>query len=749
MKRRRQPLQVSTFPFLAVLLAAMGSLILLLLVFDRQAKVVARKKALLAAAQASEEHRQRAAARQAELERRRLELEQFLARQRDEAAAELRTARSKLDTAMRDLGAEAARQRELHQRVADLRAALLLLEKDAKAHQEKAGATARADKQALAALAREAGELEHLERTLKDLREARRRQRETWSLVPYRGKRGDSRRPLYLECTATGVIFHPDQLHLEGPQFSLPAVRAEVQQRMERQRHDVASAKEMGGGGHDRSAYLLMLVRPDGIANYYRTMTALTGVKVDFGYEFIDAEWILDFPDDNSERTQPWMVAQPGGNASRAGPGTGSGTGGGLRDRGTPGSSNAGRHGATESGDGANGLPLPRGVGQGPGVGGPLPGEAAARPGTQGRTASGQGGAGAGTSSAGVASPGGPAGGLLRPGGAANGGAGAGGMAGPLAQGAAGAEKGGTGNRGPSGAVGTQGGECGTAGGVPLPGVGGSVGKTGTAAGLVWRPGAGGGASADAGTAPGVSGLPGSGAVGEGPAQVGPPPILRPLLPEFRPGARTSAGVTNPGAGQRDSAAKEQPRAPDAAGPPGASVDGQGRAAPGKPGAAEDVRPRGPAPAADREPDPNARPLPRLLQAPPGEGGGQSAPPALGGTAIGIRRPPLPPLSRVLGNRDWMILIECRANEVIVKPWGYRFPVAAGAPHASEHPLVQKVRELIARRQATVRAGEAPYRPLLRFQVRPDGLRSYYFAYPLLDALRIPMSRENLEDLPR
>ena len=37
MRRRRHKLEVSTFPFLAVLLCAMGSLILLLLVIDRRA----------------------------------------------------------------------------------------------------------------------------------------------------------------------------------------------------------------------------------------------------------------------------------------------------------------------------------------------------------------------------------------------------------------------------------------------------------------------------------------------------------------------------------------------------------------------------------------------------------------------------------------------------------------------------------------------------------------------------------------
>ena len=39
MRRRRQTLHVSTFPFLAVLLCAMGSLILVLLVMDRRARL--------------------------------------------------------------------------------------------------------------------------------------------------------------------------------------------------------------------------------------------------------------------------------------------------------------------------------------------------------------------------------------------------------------------------------------------------------------------------------------------------------------------------------------------------------------------------------------------------------------------------------------------------------------------------------------------------------------------------------------
>ncbi len=46
---------------------------------------------------------------------------------------------------------------------------------------------------------------------------------------------------------------------------------------------------------------------------------------------------------------------------------------------------------------------------------------------------------------------------------------------------------------------------------------------------------------------------------------------------------------------------------------------------------------------------------------------------------------------------------------------------------------------------ATVRPGEQPYRPQVRFLVRPDGLLSMHRAYPVLEALRIPLSRQNLD----
>jgi hypothetical protein len=115
-------------------------------------------------------------------------------------------------------------------------------------------------------------------------------------------------------------------------------------------------------------------------------------------------------------------------------------------------------------------------------------------------------------------------------------------------------------------------------------------------------------------------------------------------------------------------------------------------------------------------------------------------------TAAGAKAPPAPPLGRILGNRDWPIYLECNADGVVVKQGNQKFSVQSlSTPTKGENALVQALRQIIDRRQATVRPGEPPYRPMLRFQIQPDGLRAYYLAYPLLDSLHVPMTRENVE----
>jgi hypothetical protein len=101
---------------------------------------------------------------------------------------------------------------------------------------------------------------------------------------------------------------------------------------------------------------------------------------------------------------------------------------------------------------------------------------------------------------------------------------------------------------------------------------------------------------------------------------------------------------------------------------------------------------------------------------------------------------------RLIGNRDWVIPAECRADGVVLRNAGQRFSVTSlGGSNGAENPLQQSVRQMIARRQATVRPGDPPYRPQVRLFVYPDGLRTYHLACAALEPLGITLTRQNVE----
>jgi hypothetical protein len=89
--------------------------------------------------------------------------------------------------------------------------------------------------------------------------------------------------------------------------------------------------------------------------------------------------------------------------------------------------------------------------------------------------------------------------------------------------------------------------------------------------------------------------------------------------------------------------------------------------------------------------------------------------------------------------------VECRAEGVTVYPGSKHFDPATLATAAGIASLTEVVQQLVARRQATVRSGDAPYRIQIRFLVRPTGLHSFYLAYPALEGLKLPMTRQNID----
>ncbi|HMF11492.1 MAG TPA: hypothetical protein VKE94_04280 [Gemmataceae bacterium] len=137
-------------------------------------------------------------------------------------------------------------------------------------------------------------------------------------------------------------------------------------------------------------------------------------------------------------------------------------------------------------------------------------------------------------------------------------------------------------------------------------------------------------------------------------------------------------------------------------------------------------------------------------QGAPGARGGQRAPlQGFDNDLVKPKRPARRPEVRPAllgGDRDYVILLECRASGVVLHPYGTSFSADSLAPNNGGAALLQEaIGRLIARRQATVRPGEQPYRPQVRFLVRPDGLLSMHRAYPVLEALHVPLTRQNLE----
>jgi hypothetical protein len=794
MRRRRHQLQVSTFPFLAVLLCAMGSLILLLLVLDRRAKIVAQYKArqeaeLVQAAQKrhalelvqqSAEEKRRAAERQAEWEHRQQQLHTLLAEQEQELLGKEQQVRTKVVTAAAKVEEEKARALNLNNQLQIVNARLFGSQQTVQGRQELVAKAARQTEEAQRELAQQTAELLQLEQALANLKALRERQKQTYSLVPYFGKRGDNRRPIYVEIGGAGLVFHPDGMELPNFQMTPGRVRTEVEQRIARQQAETPAS----AGKEPPVPYLLMLVRPDGIGNYYSTLRALAGMRVDFGYEFVESDWVFNFSGEGGP--QPWQMTAKvpptpvlGGSPPLPPPGTG-----GLVGLGGMGST-------SQSGGNGNGSG-PAGTGSNGNYGSTLEFEGQ----RQASLFSGQPGfpAGSGVSNPGTLGWGGSSGPGGRPSG---GGLGTGpGWPGTATNGGNGLPFGAKGDL----ALGKSGGAEAGSNWPPLPpaGAGGNAlganGVTGPRASAEGMGSSLAGGNASNGASPpgtgegtGLGSASGSPAYGPPGATVGGQPALG--TPQFTsvagtPGQGQSFGQGGPPAGQLGGAAASGGQPPGSAtgaggvppnqpftggGPPsgqaggvpesGGQPSGQtvGAAASGgqAQGSADGASPSPPMGLLGGVPQPGAM---GSGKQPPGVGTGTGAPTGsvsyqplgMGNNPSGPpdARPvaPAPFPGRLLPNRDWVLIVECSSDAVVVKYANQKFTLAAlSAAAQGEHPFTKTVREIIARRQATVRPGEPPYRPLLRFQVKPDGLRSYYLAYPLLSPLGLPMARENLE----
>ncbi len=271
--RRGNDYAPSTFPFLAVLLCVIGALVLLLVINVTNSRASARNQVQSELTEAIEEAKERSdylVSISEELQTRR----QQVGKQIELRRSELARAEDHIERLEKDLLEAQARLEKLE----DMQESSELKANDPARIQELKD------------------QIEAQKLRLAEAIAERKDQTPAFSIIPYEGANRTTRRPVYLECTAQGVVIQPEGVLVSiedlGPPHG-PGNPLDAALRVLRNAYQSRDAIY----GITIPPYPLLLVRPEGIASYALARSAMSGWDDQFGYELIDAQMELAFPD--------------------------------------------------------------------------------------------------------------------------------------------------------------------------------------------------------------------------------------------------------------------------------------------------------------------------------------------------------------------------------------------------------------------------------------------------------------------
>jgi archaellum component FlaC len=274
---RKTQVGISLFPFLAVLICTMGSLIVLLLLVVQQARVQADTVA--------DQRRQQSGQDQSEQKKLAQEAEdwqwqrEILEQQRSQMTEKLADSRLELSHLEEHIRRLEQNWRRMQAEVEELNRLQPGTPQDASAQEE---------------LARLQAEIAAQRKQLEELREQYAQQRRSFAIVPYQGPNGTHRRPIYIECRQSGITIQPEGITFGpqdftgplGPGNPLDAALRAIREHWTRLEGDAAQGEP----------YPLLIVRPDGAVAYSMARAAMAGWDDEFGYELVDDEMELAFP---------------------------------------------------------------------------------------------------------------------------------------------------------------------------------------------------------------------------------------------------------------------------------------------------------------------------------------------------------------------------------------------------------------------------------------------------------------------
>lgn len=135
------------------------------------------------------------------------------------------------------------------------------------------------------------------EEQLEELREQTAGRR-SYSVVPYKGKNGTYAKPIYIVCDEEGITLLPEGVKLRQTDFISPDWAGNpLAAALRASREYLKQKAEASGHPEPHDPYPLILVRPGGTNLYRLVRAAITSWDARYGYEFIDSDWKLTFPE--------------------------------------------------------------------------------------------------------------------------------------------------------------------------------------------------------------------------------------------------------------------------------------------------------------------------------------------------------------------------------------------------------------------------------------------------------------------
>lgn len=271
--RRGNDYAPSTFPFLAVLLCVIGALVLLLVINVTNSRASARTQVQSELTEAIEEAKERS---------------DYLVSITEELQARRQQVGKQIELRRSELARAEDHIERLEKELLEAQARLEKLGDMQESSELKANDPARIQKLK--------DQIEAQKLRLAEAIAERKDQAPAFSIIPYEGANRTTRRPVYLECTAQGVVIQPEGVLVSieelGPPHG-PGNPLDAALRVLRNAYQSRDAIY----GITIPPYPLLLVRPEGIATYALARSAMSGWDDQFGYELIDAQMELAFPD--------------------------------------------------------------------------------------------------------------------------------------------------------------------------------------------------------------------------------------------------------------------------------------------------------------------------------------------------------------------------------------------------------------------------------------------------------------------